>query len=239
MEPPTIVSLVPSLTELVFWLGRGDRLVGRTQFCEEPKGEVERIPSVGGTKNPKIQRILALRPGLVIANREENRKEDVEALQAAGLSVLVTDPNTVSEAVAMIREIGRIIEAEQKAEALATEIEAALAIDAPDRRVRVFVAVWNEPLLALGCESYGHDLLERAGATNVYADVPRYPETTKDELARRAPQLILLPDEPYPFKEEHAAQFRAIAPTRIIDGKLLWWYGPRIPAALATLRQLI
>ncbi len=239
MEAPTIVSLVPSLTELVFFLGRGDLLIGRTRFCEEPAGEVERVPIVGGTKNPRIDRIIGLRPGLVLANREENRREDVEAIQAAGLRTLVTDPNTVPEAVAMIREVGQVVGGASEAEALAAEIERALAVPLPETPRRVFAAVWNEPLLALGCESYGHDLLLRAGARNVYEDIPRYPETTMAELAERRPDLILLPDEPYPFKAEHAARFRQIAPTRIIDGKLLWWYGPRIPASLTTLRHLL
>ena len=95
MEPRRIVSLVPSLTELVWWLGAGDLLVGRTRFCTEPAGAVESVPAMGGTKNPDLERIVAARPDLVIANKEENRRDDVVALQAAGLVVHVTDPNSV------------------------------------------------------------------------------------------------------------------------------------------------
>src|SRR5436190_24285991 len=100
MEPARIVSLVPSLTELLFWLGAGEQVIGRTRFCDEPRGKVERVASVGGTKDPDVARVAALRPGLVIANKEENRREDVEALRAAGLEVLLTDPNSVGEALA-------------------------------------------------------------------------------------------------------------------------------------------
>src|SRR5690606_2804454 len=101
----SIVSLVPSITDLVVWLGAGDRLAGRTRFCVEPRGQIEAVPVVGGTKDPDIEAIAEGKPALVLANREENRREDVEALRQAGIDVLVTDPNSVAEAVAMIREV--------------------------------------------------------------------------------------------------------------------------------------
>ena len=233
-----IVSLVPSLTELVFSLGRGAALIGRTRFCTEPVGQVESAAIVGGTKNPHIGRILALSPDLVLANKEENRREDVEALRAAGLSVLLTDPNSVPGAVAMIREVGARIESQTGGESLAAEIEAALAEPSPGPPLRVFAAVWWNPLMGLGNESYGHDLLERAGATNVLAGKPRYPELSLAELAELGPKLVLLPDEPFPFAARHASAFETIAPARLIDGKLLWWYGPRIPHALRQLRSM-
>jgi len=239
VKPQRIVSLVPSLTELVCWLGEGDRLVGRTTFCVEPAAELAKVPRIGGTKNPKIARIVEMAPDLVLANREENRREDVEALQAAGLRVLVTDPNTVPEAVAMIRELGGLLGAQERAEALAAEVEGELAAPNPERGRRVFVAVWNEPLMGLGSESYGHDLLERCGGENVLRDQPRYPASSREELAALAPDLILLPDEPYPFDGEHAAKFSEIAPAQVVDGRLLWWYGPRLPEALRTLRALL
>ena len=233
-----IVSLVPSLTELVAWLGLLDSLAGRTRFCTEP-AEVERVPVIGGTKNPKVDRIVALAPDLVVANKEENRREDIEALREAGVDVLVTDPNTVPEAVAMIRELGARLGRAERAELLAMDVERELEPEAPGRRLRVFVPIWKEPLMGLGGASYGHDLLERAGAVNVLGDRPRYPEVTLAEVAALEPDLVLLPDEPYPFREAELAMFEGVAPARLVDGKLLWWYGPRIPAALTTLRQII
>lgn len=239
MEPQRVVSLVPSLTELVWWLGRGEWLVGRTRFCTEPAGKIERVAIVGGTKNPKVERIVELQPDLVMANREENRKEDVEALEAAGLEVLLTDPNSVPEAVAMVRELGDRLGAGAKAEELAQQTEAALAEGAGGPSRRVFAAVWKDPLMGLGTGTYGNDLLERCGGVNVLGDRTRYPEVSLEDLAGLGTELVLLPNEPYPFKESDAAMFAGIAPTRVLDGKLLWWYGPRMPAAIRELRAVV
>jgi ABC-type Fe3+-hydroxamate transport system substrate-binding protein len=240
MGPPArVVSLVPSLTELVCWLGAADRLIGRTRFCVEPAGEVEGVAVVGGTKDPDVPRIVALRPDFVIANREENRREDIEALRAAGLDVLVTDPNSVDDAITMVLDVGARLACSARAERLATETRTSLAGPPPTRRLRVFVAVWKRPLMGLGGQSYGHDVLERAGALNVLGGRPRYPEVTLDEVRTLAPELVLLPDEPYRFRERDRATFEGIAPARLIDGKLLWWYGPRMPGAIAALRDML
>lgn len=235
------MSLVPSLTELVWWLGAGERLVGRTRFCTEPAGEIEAVPAMGGTKNPNIERILEARPDLVIANKEENRREDVEALLAAGLEVLLTDPNTVAAAVEMIRHLGQLLGEAETAEKLAAEIEAELARPAGARTTaaRVYVGVWHNPMMGLGGESYGHSLLEACGGVNVLRDRPRYPETSLAELRTLAPDVVLLPDEPFPFDAGHAALYGQVAPARVLDGKLLWWYGPRMPRAIRELRAIL
>lgn len=238
MPTPSIVSLVPSLTEFVWALGCGQSLVARTRFCVEPRGAVEAIPTIGGTKDPDVQAIVSLAPGLVIANREENRREDVEALRAAGLEVLVTDPNTVDEALTMMTSLGRRLGRAAEAHAMVEAALKALAEPLPLPSPRVFVAVWRRPLLGLGSDAYGHDLLLRAGASNVLAGRPRYPETTLDEVRALRPRVILLPDEPFRFTNRHVPPFAAIAPTCLIDGKLLWWYGPRLPDAVRTLRAL-
>jgi ABC-type hemin transport system substrate-binding protein len=238
VAPERIVSLVPSLTELVWWLGRREWLVGRTRFCTEPAGAIEGVPVVGGTKNPHIDRIIALAPTLVIANKEENRRKDVEALTAAGIAVMLTDPNTVDGAMAMVRSIGQRLGAEVRAGELVAAVAAALPEPGPGRRPRTFVAVWQSPDMGLGDESYGHDLIERAGAVNALGGRPRYPELAAGELERLAPDLILLPDEPYPFKQRDIARYAAIAPARLVDGRLLWWYGPRMPGAIRTLRAI-
>lgn len=233
-----IVSLVPSLTELVWHLGVGDALVGRTRFCTEPAEMADLVAIVGGTKNPRIERIVELEPDLVVANKEENRREDIEALRETGLEVLLTDPNSMPEALAMVRELGSRLGAESRAEELAAATEAALAEPLPARRPRVFVAVWRHPDMGLGGESYGHDLIERCGAANVLGTRPRYPELADGELVALQPELILLPDEPYPFKEADVPAYAGIAPARVVDGKLLWWYGPRMPEAIRELRGL-
>ncbi len=240
MPPDRIVSLVPSLTELVWWFGRGEALVGRTRFCTEPAGEVERVAALGGTKNPDVPAIIALAPDLVIANREENRREDVEALEEAGLCVLLTDPNSMEEALDMILELGELLGSAAEGGRLVSDTRAAIAAGASrDRSPRVFVAIWRNPLMGLAGGTYGHSLLTAAGATNVLNDRPRYPELGRDEVAGLAPEAILLPDEPYRFAAQHVPEFAAIAPTRVIDGKLLWWYGPRMPEAIRSLREIV
>jgi ABC-type hemin transport system substrate-binding protein len=233
-----IVSLVPSLTELVWWFGFGESLVGRTRFCTEPAGSIERVPIVGGTKNPKVGKIVELRPDFVIANKEENRRADVDALRAAGIDVVVTDPNSVAEALAMITHLGAKVGAVTKARELVQQVEQAMAEPAPVRRPRVFVAVWKDPLLGLGSGTYGNDLLSIAGAENVLASRTRYPELTREELLELRPDLILLPDEPYPFKPTDAMEWEDIAPARVLDGKLLWWYGPRMADGIRALRKI-
>lgn len=231
-----VVSLVPSLTELVWVLAPGS-LVGRTRFCVEPP-EVRIVPAVGGTKEPNVAAIVALAPDLVIANREENRREDVEALRLAGLEVMVTDPISVEGAMETMVAIAARLGMEDRGWELARDAAAVVGEPLPDHRPRVFVAVWHEPLMGLGSESYGHDLLERSGAINVLAGQPRYPHVTLEEVQALRPDLVLLPDEPYPFKERHLATYDPVAPARIIDGKLLWWYGPRMAESMRILRSI-
>jgi ABC-type hemin transport system substrate-binding protein len=237
-HPQRIMSLVPSLTELVWWLGGGERLVGRTRFCVEPAGQIERVPAFGGTKDPDVAAIVTLEPDLVIANREENRKEDVEALRGAGLNVLLTDPGTVLEAAATIRGLGEAIGAQGAAAVLANELSR-LASDVPEARVRVFVPIWRKPLMGLGSDTFGDDMLRCAGAVNVLAGKDRYPEVCMEEVAALGADLVLLPDEPFRFTERHIPEFSGIAPARVIDGQLLFWYGPRTGDAIRRLRALL
>ena len=239
MGPARIVSLVPSLTDLVFWLGAGGQVVGRTRFCDEPRGEVERVDVVGGTKDPDVQLIVELEPELVIANKEENRREDVEALRRMGVEVLLTDPNRVEEALGMVEELGRRLGCEGRAAELVAETRAAMAEAAGEARRRVFVPIRKRPLMALGGRTYGSDVLACAGAENVFGDRARYPEVSLAEVREAKPDAILLPDEPYRFREADARGYAAIAPARVVDGRLLWWYGPRMPAALRELAAIV
>ena len=239
MTPARIISLVPSLTELVWRLGCADALIGRTRFCVEPAGEIEDVPALGGTKTPDLAAITAAAPDLVLANREENRREDIEALRAAGLAVLLTDPNSVEEALAMIAALGGLLGRDVAAERLITEVRTAIAEDGGERRPRLFTPIWRNPLMGLAGGTYGDSVLAAAGAANALAGRTRYPEVTLEEVASIAPEAILLPDEPYRFSERHVPPFAAIAPTALVDGKLLWWYGPRMPQAIRELRQIV
>jgi ABC-type Fe3+-hydroxamate transport system substrate-binding protein len=246
-----IVSLVPSLTEALFELGLGPRVVGVSDWCVHPAAEVARVPKVGGTKNPSIPRVLELAPDLVIANREENRERDVERLRAAGVPVWVTYPRTVAEGVALVRELAALGAPPERAQPLVRELESAVErarAAAPTHPTRVFCAIWKRPWMAVGADTYADDLLALCGGANVFRDRPerRYPIVSDAEIAAARPEVILLPDEPYAFGPRDAAELAALgtpagAAGRIhcIDGTLISWYGPRIARAVAEVGALL
>jgi iron complex transport system substrate-binding protein len=234
-----IVSLCPSLTELVFDLGRGEELVGRTKFCVHPVGRVERIEPVGGTKNPKIARILELAPDLVLMNEEENRREDARALAAAGLCLHVSFPRDVGETAAMVRDIGSTLGAVTEAESIAAEIERRAARvrenahSAPP--VRYAYLIWRNPWMVAGGATFVTAMLALPGGINVFADHPdRYPVVTAKDLADADPDAVFLSSEPFPFKEKHAdelASSTGLPRDRVhfVDGEYLSWHGSRTP----------
>lgn len=237
--PKSIVSLVPSLTELLFDLGVGDRLVGRTRFCIHPEDRVEDVPIMGGTKNPRIDRIIEAEPDLVITNREENQKEDVEEL-AETLNVMVTDINSVEDALLAIYEIGKTCGAAEKAERLILNIRTELDRVPDEQPQSVAYFIWREPWMTVGNDTYIHSVLSHWNLKNVYGDQSRYPKTTMKELGRRSPELVLLSSEPYPFKEKHRSEIEEACPdTRVlmVDGEWFSWYGSRMLPAFKRLNS--
>lgn len=245
-----IVSLVPSLTEALFEFGLGERVVGRTRWCTEPAGEVERVETVGGTKNPDLARIVALRPDLVIVNKEENRREDCEVLVDAGLPLHVTHPATVEEAAAMLASLGEACGAGDRGRALAASCRDAIAaadarLASLPRRVRTFCPIWRRPWMTFRRATYVGDMLARAGCHNVFAEggPGDFFEVTIDDVLAVGPELVVLPDEPFAFDARHIDELRAAgldeARFLLLDGKDLAWYGPRIPAALGRLGEAV
>jgi ABC-type Fe3+-hydroxamate transport system substrate-binding protein len=246
-----IVSLVPSLTEALFELGLGPRVVGVTDWCVHPADGVAAVTKVGGTKNPSLERVLELRPDLVIANREENRERDVERLRAAGVRVWVTYPRTVAEGVALVHELARLGAPPERAQPLLAALDAAferVRAAAPARPTRVFCAIWKRPWMAVGPDTYADDLLSLCGGHNVFRDRQerRYPIVSESEIEAAQPEVILLPDEPYAFGPRDVAELAelavpAAAAGRIhhIDGTLISWYGPRIARALPEVAALL
>jgi ABC-type Fe3+-hydroxamate transport system substrate-binding protein len=249
--PRRIVSLIPSTTELLCALGLADALVGVTVYCVEPREVVRGKTRVGGEKDPDLGVICALAPDLVVANIEENRREDVDALRAAGLTVWVTYPRTVAEGLAMIRDLGEVAGATEAARALLATLEPLYA-DARARAARrapvsVFYPIWRRPWMTVGGDTYVHDLLATCGGASLFGDRERYPTVTLDEVAARAPQVILLPDEPFRFRRAHLRDFDpypAIPAVRagrvhLVDGKPFSWHGPRLAEALWMLPDLL
>ncbi len=241
-----VVSLVPSLTEWLVVAGVGERLVGVTDWCAEPAGALEGLARVRGTKNPDLAAIRALEPDLVVANAEENRKLDVQRLEAGGLAVFVTMPTTVAGAVTELRDLAAAVGDLPGAAALDADLVAAVA-DAyrrrPTRRVRYACAVWRDPWMWLGRRAYAADLLALAGGEPVLDDpATRYPKLELETVAGLGPEVVLLPSEPYQFGEADAGELAASfgeARVELVDGRALTWYGPRIPAALAAYRELL
>ena len=178
MPPTRVVSLVPSVTESLFELGLGDRVVGVTDYCVHPAEMVKNLPQVGGTKNPDVDRIIALRPDLVIANKEENRREDVEQLQSAGIAVWVTFPRTVQEALNLLWTIMEVFDDAHmvpRVRLIEQTVDVVERVDmARTVPCRVFVPIWYEPLMTFNADTFAHDLLRVCGGTNVFADRERY-----------------------------------------------------------------
>ncbi|HJL17546.1 MAG TPA: helical backbone metal receptor [Sandaracinaceae bacterium LLY-WYZ-13_1] len=254
-----VVSLVPSETESVVALAGLERLVGRTEWCEEPAGRIEAVPTVGGTKKIDVDAVLALEPDLVLANREENGKRDVERLIDAGVPVHVSLPKTPEDAAAHLRALAAMLGVDDEP---ARALEAAVSERrrrAP-RPVRVFAPIWKDPWMTFDDRTYGGALLALLGGQNVYRGRPRrfplaadlgdaparevperdtrYPRTSVEEIVRRAPELVLLPDEPFRFDESHVDEVRAWgldAAVELVCGKDLFWYGVRTLGALERL----
>jgi ABC-type Fe3+-hydroxamate transport system substrate-binding protein len=234
--PQRIVSLVPSLTEALFAFGLGHHIVGITDYCVEPQPQAETKPTIGGTKNPDVEAILRLAPDLVVANVEENRREDVESIQAHGISVFICYPQTVVDAVATLRALAQATGVEAQASPVLTSIESTyeetIALTMSRRKVRVFCAIWKHPWMTINRDTFIHDMLETCGGTNIFAERQRrfplaadlghqseredmrvvardrrYPRVSLDEMASLMPEVILLPDEPYHFSAGDRADF--------------------------------
>ncbi|MFE3682009.1 helical backbone metal receptor [Streptomyces sp. NPDC059095] len=227
-----VVSLVPSLTEAVAVSGPG-LLVGATDWCSHPAGlDVVRV---GGTKNPDVERVVALAPDLVVANEEENRPADLAALTAAGLDVLVTEVRTLPQAFTELERV--LVEACGLARPdWLDAAERAWGAVRPSPQRSAVVPVWRRPWMVLGHDTFAGDLLARLGVRNVYADhAERYPRIGIDELNAAGADLVVLPDEPYRFTPDDGPEAFPALPAALVDGRQLTWYGPSLAEAPAVL----
>lgn len=236
--PQRIVSLVPSVTELLVQWGLAARLAGRTRYCIEPRWIRNTVPAVGGTKNPDLDRIKDLAPDLVILERDENPREVAEALTALGIPWLALEIRTVKDCVRALRQLGKALGAEAAAEARAAALEAALK-GRRRKGPRAIALVWKDPWMSAGPDTYPGDLLRQGGLTPIGPD--RYPVLTDPDLEALAPEVILLPTEPYRFNRRHQAELQKRFPgagVRLVDGQALTWYLSRTEAGLDLVRSL-
>jgi ABC-type Fe3+-hydroxamate transport system substrate-binding protein len=232
-----VVSLVPSLTEAVA-VSLPGVLVGATDWCSHPPDlDVTRI---GGTKNPKADRIVALAPDLVIANEEENREPDLAALREAGVEVLVTEVRDVPQA---LRELARVLDAcgaTVRPRWLDEAEEAWSASGSPERRTTAVVPIWRRPWMVLGRDTFAGDVLSRLGVDHLYAThAERYPRVPIEELRAAAPDIVVLPDEPYRFTADDGPEAFAGLPCALVSGRHLTWYGPSLAEAPRVLSEAL
>ncbi len=225
-------------------------MVGRTRYCTQPPRAVGRVAKVGGTKKVDVGCILNLEPDLVVAVKEENTREDIVGLKEAGVAVFVGAPETVEDALGMLKELAERVGAEEEAaEAVLGPIERVyerLREAKPQRARRCFVPIWREPYMSVGSDTYVHDVLKTCGGENVCGTSRRYPVVTLEDVEDLKPEVVLLPDEPYPFSAEDLPEFYALDipaaredSIHLVDGKLLTWYGPRMASSLSQLSALL
>ncbi len=235
---PRVVSLVPSATETLYALGVEP--VGITRFCD-PWAHANGVPQViGGTKNPDLGAIVALAPDFVVMNDEENRVEDARALTGAGLTLHSMSPRSVTEVGLEVRTLASRVERAVPNPFGPDDWSDWLVSMLTPRWWDAFVAVWRRPWMSLAVDTYGASLLDLLGVGDIFADsLDRYPEVTLEEVAARAPSVVLLPSEPYEFGPRHVREVEAAVPgvpIELIDGRDLFWWGIRTPAAAERLR---
>ena len=243
--PRRIISLVPSQTELLHFLGLDQAVVGITKFCVHPTTWYENKPRIGGTKTLDFQKITALQPDLLLGNKEENEQGQIDAL-AAQYPVWLSDISTLNDALDMVRQVGAITDRAIAANNLVDRLRADFdhldllsPNDQPKPRAAYFI--WRKPYMVAAADTFIHDMLEHAGFTNVFAQQKRYPQVTLTDLADARPDVILLSSEPYPFAVKHFADLQEACPAariELVDGEAFSWYGSRLLHSPNYFRQL-
>lgn len=246
-----IASLVPSVTELLFALGLGPRLVARTGFCVRPAAAVRSVPKIGGTKDPHLERLRQLQPTHVIVNVDENRRETVEALRPWVPELIVTHPcgpeDTLGLLALLSQAFGAAAGVTERADRLSEELRRELTMAPPGPPRAALVLIWKDPWMTVARDTYIARMLERVGwrswpdVEGGHAGAARYPTLSGDEPWLSRVCDLLLPSEPYRFGPEHVAAARRLCPgarVHLVDGELLSWYGPRTAEGLRYLRRL-
>lgn len=238
-----IISLVPSLTELLFDLGLENEVVGRTKFCIHPSDKIGSVAKIGGTKNVHIDIVKGLQPDLIIANKEENTKSDVEALQKI-CPVHITDIQNYESALSSIKEIGALTNTTKEAKNVVQKIENGFATleSSLGAKRSVCYLIWDDPIMTVGHDTFINDLLQKCGFINAFGDASRYPTISEEQLKATNPDFIFLSSEPYPFRQKHSDKFKSINPRSkvvLVDGEYFSWYGSRMSSASHYFKNLL
>lgn len=242
--PRRIVSLVPSQTELLYDLGLEEEVAGITKFCIHPRHWFQAKNRVGGTKTLNFEKIDLLKPDLIIGNKEENERAQIEAL-AEKYPVWMSDVRTIADANDMILRIGQLTNKETQArnlvEKISLQFETNLSPSSARLTPSAVYLIWRKPYMVAGGDTFIQEMLRLAGFNNLFSHKNRYPEITPGELADTRPEVILLSSEPYPFAEKHIAAIRETCPEAriaLVDGEMFSWYGSRMLLAGQYFRQL-
>lgn len=239
-SPRSIVSLVPSITELLYTLQLDNEVTGITKFCVHPQSWFKQKTRIGGTKNIKPEAIHALQPDLIIANKEENVKEQVEEL-AKQYPVWLTDVNNLNDALEMIEQIGKITNRLNNAMHLLSQINTAFTSLKPmATKQTAGYLIWRNPYMTIGNDTFIHDMLLRCGLKNIFSDTTRYPAIDTWQLKHC--DLLLLSSEPYPFQQKHIDELQPQLPNTkivLVDGEMFSWYGSRLLNAPAYFNSLL
>lgn len=239
--PKRIISIVPSQTELLFYLGLDQQIIGITKFCIRPEDKCKHTEKVGGTKQLDIAKIKSLQPDLIIANKEENERSQVEELMAF-CPVWISDIADLNGATDMIRKIGEIVGKTDESKELVEKIRRRFDnLSITQSHLHAAYFIWRKPYMVAGKGTFIDSMLQKCGLINAF-EQSRYPEIDAEMLVEANPDVVLLSSEPYPFKEKHLAEFRSLLPSAIVmlvDGEIFSWYGNRLLYAPSYFEKVI
>lgn len=234
-----IVSLVPSIAETLFDFGLSENeVIGRTKFCIHPENKVKNVSIIGGTKNLNIDKIIALNPDLIIANKEENEKNQVEELQK-NLKVWVTDIQDLKDNENFISEVGKLLNKEDLASKFNKNITEIFKNNFGKESVKVAYLIWKNPYMTIGSDTFIHEILEKLGFENIFKNKKRYPEISTNEM--KEVNYIFLSSEPFPFQQKHIDELQKQLPEQkiiLVDGEAFSWHGTHISKCAADYKTL-
>jgi len=241
-ETPTrIISTVPSQTEFLADLGLDDHVIGITKFCVNPDTWFRSKNRIGGTKTLDLEKIKALKPDLIIANKEENVQNQIEALEEV-CPVWISDIKTLDDALSMMQSVGKLVGVSEKSNSICDGILTVRTKSwkTAGGRTAAYV-IWNSPMMVAGGDTFINTMLQEAGFKNAFAHLNRYPEVDAEMMNDVKPDFILLSSEPFPFDDKHVAEFEKIfsrSNTIRVDGTMFSWYGSRLQLAFPYFEEL-